>query len=42
MVQNSGLTNAGIEDVIHELCVKTKINRNVHPHLIRHTTATSA
>lgn len=39
---HSGLTKAGIEHIIHELGVRAKINRNVYPHLIRHTTATSA
>lgn len=39
---HSGLTKAGIEYVIHELGVKADINRSVYPHLIRHTTATSA
>lgn len=39
---HSGLTKAGIEYVIHELGVRAKISRNVYPHLIRHTTATSA
>lgn len=38
----TGLHKTGIEKIVHDIGVRAEIGRPLHPHLLRHTTATDA